>query len=103
MGEVFTVQFNERSPALIGQRGLKALIRIPRGTVIGENFGREFLENEFEDIYGGTKENIDINQYAQGAKVDIEIPVSKLAHFENFGGNLTEEVSDGKNVSDGNG
>lgn len=101
--EVFTVQFNERSPALIGQRGLKALIRIPRGTVIGEYFGREFLENEFEDIYGGTKEYIDINQYAQGAKVDIEIPVSKLAHFENFGGNLTEEVSDGKNESDGNG
>ena len=83
--EVYTVRLNERSPGLVGQRGLRALIRIPAGTIIGEYFGREFLENEFDDIYGGTKEWVDINQYAQGATVQIEIPCSKMMYFANVG------------------
>merc|ERR1719242_900134 len=80
---VFTIKQNDRNPMLIGQKGLKSLKRIPKGTVIGEYFGREFLENEFDDIYGGTKEWVDINMYAQGATVEVKIPYSKLAYFTN--------------------
>jgi len=84
--EVFTVTFNERSPALVGQRGLRALVRIPRGTVIGEYFGREWMENEFDDIYSGTKDWVDINEYALCPSVEVKIPYSKLKYFANVGG-----------------
>ena len=99
--DIHTVQSNERNPFLVGQRGLRALIPIPAGTVIGEYFGREFLDNEFDDIYAGTKEWVDINAYAQGTTVQVEIPVSKLPYFANVGDGEGAACGDGSDEVDG--
>lgn len=70
--EVFTVRHNERSPMLVGQKGLRARIPLPRATVIGEYFGRELLEAEFDDMY------------ALSSHVEVEVPLAKLNYFCNL-------------------
>eukprot|EP00485_Elphidium_margaritaceum_P009939 CAMPEP_0202687910 /NCGR_PEP_ID=MMETSP1385-20130828/3466_1 /ASSEMBLY_ACC=CAM_ASM_000861 /TAXON_ID=933848 /ORGANISM="Elphidium margaritaceum" /LENGTH=502 /DNA_ID=CAMNT_0049342763 /DNA_START=90 /DNA_END=1598 /DNA_ORIENTATION=- len=82
--EVYTIERHPRNPELNGQKGLRAKMLIPTDTIIGEYFGRELLMNEFDDVYGGSKEWLDINQYAQESTLTLHIKASQLKFFTNI-------------------
>ena len=79
--QVYIIQDHKRMPKLNGQQGLKAMRMINEGSVIGEYFGIEYLEQEFDAIYEGTKEMHEINAYAFTEHVDVELDVGLINYF----------------------
>ena len=62
--QIYIIENYNRIPALNGQKGLRATINIPCGTILGQYFGNELLREEFEMIFYGTYEECLRNKYA---------------------------------------
>lgn len=77
----FKITNNQRVPALNGQFGLKLTKDINSGVVLGEYYGKECLEQEFDCIYNGCKEQFEKNKYAFSEVISVELTNDEREYF----------------------
>ncbi len=66
----YDVSQHAHIPSLNGQRGLRAKVDIPKGTVLGRYVGVEYFADEWQDIYGGTRDEALHAVYAFNTEID---------------------------------
>ena len=80
--ELYNITNNERIPKLNGQRGVRACSPIDDMTVIGEYTAKLIMESDFDDIYYGTKEYFQINEYAFNDTFDVDTDKNTKTQFD---------------------
>ena len=91
--QVNDVLNHQRIPSLNGQKELRAIKDIPKYTVIGEYYGYEWLENDFDDIYSGTLNYFEVNEYAFNECVVAKVSTEFIAKMnKSFDENDIEEI-----------
>ena len=52
----YQIKKGHRIKKLIGQQGVRCNVRLPKGTILGQYTGCEYLENEFDDVFKDSNE-----------------------------------------------